>query len=173
MPILWLCACTRRWDARILGRGLNCGTPVSACSIVLLLSWLIIFSIWFPAGGSHSHFLLFSWWIQSRTPSFSYGLLMEDWLIHLLRSRQTRRIAQGRIRSAPHKPCFIILMATGTVFFHIPSQTSPKHPSPIFLQSWNSDRGRSHWSISEVLCKRGKMRDKWSRSQYNRVGRGT
>lgn len=65
----------------------------STCSIVLLLSWLIISPSIFQLG-EVILISLFGWWIQSRTPSFTSGLLMEDWLIHLLRNRQTRHCAR-------------------------------------------------------------------------------
>ena len=50
------------------------------------------------------------------------------------------------------EPVFSVLMATGVVLFHNPSQTSPNWPCPSFRMNFKLVRSISQWSL--VLCDR-------------------
>ena len=69
-------------------------------------------------------------------------------------------------------PCFRLLIATGVVLFHKPSQTSPNCPCPSLRTNFKLFLSISHWSFVEwdrsavtgfSICKKkkGKLYEKW------------
>ena len=71
-------------------------------------------------------------------------------------------------------PCFRLLIATGVVLFHKPSQTSPNCPCPSLRTNFKLFLSISHWSFVEwdrsavtgfSICK--KKYEKWKYEKYS------